>query len=57
MGGVGKTALATMAAHAVLAGFPDTQWFIELRAHSPNPVQAEAALLRRRVLTTACSAF
>lgn len=43
LGGVGKTALAIMAAHALRAEFPDMQLFIELRAHSPNPVTAEAA--------------
>ena len=43
LGGVGKTALATMAAHALRVEFPDMQLFIELRAHSPNPVTAEAA--------------
>jgi tetratricopeptide (TPR) repeat protein len=43
MGGVGKTALAIMAAHAMLPDFPDMQLFLELRAHSPQPVSAEQA--------------
>jgi tetratricopeptide (TPR) repeat protein len=43
MGGVGKTALATMASHALLADFPDMQLFLELRAHSPQPASAGQA--------------
>jgi len=43
MGGVGKTALGTMAAYTVLADFPDMQLFIELRTHSPTPVSAAQA--------------
>jgi tetratricopeptide (TPR) repeat protein len=43
MGGVGKTALALMAGHAVLDDFPDMQLFLELRAHSPQPASAEQA--------------
>jgi len=43
MGGVGKTALALMTAYAVLADFPDRQFFIELGTHSGNPRSAEQA--------------
>jgi hypothetical protein len=41
LGGVGKTALATMAAHAVRSDFPDMQLFLELRSHSPSPRRAQ----------------
>jgi DNA-binding SARP family transcriptional activator/tetratricopeptide (TPR) repeat protein len=46
MPGVGKTALAVHAAHALAARFPDRQLFIDLRAHTAEhePVKAEDAL-------------
>ena len=40
MGGVGKTALALMAGHALREDYPDMQLLLELRSHSPNPLSA-----------------
>ncbi len=40
MGGVGKTALALMAGHALREDYPDMQLLLELLSHSPNPVSA-----------------
>ena len=41
LGGVGKTALATMAAYALVDDYPDLQLFLPLRTHSPQPRTAE----------------
>ena len=41
LGGVGKTALAIMAGYALLDDYPDLQLFLELGAHSANPLTAE----------------
>ncbi len=49
MGGVGKTALAIVVAHALTRDFPDAQLLIALGAHSPNiltPAQARDQVLR-----------
>lgn len=43
LGGVGKTALAIMAGYALLDDYPDLQLFLELGAHSANPLSAEQA--------------
>ena len=43
LGGVGKTALATMAAYALVDDYPDLQLFLPLRTHSPQPRTAEQA--------------
>ena len=44
LGGVGKTALAITAAHALSADFPDAQLVIELRANGSHPVEPARAL-------------
>ncbi|WP_435592951.1 tetratricopeptide repeat protein [Nocardia sp. bgisy118] len=36
MAGVGKTALATRAAHRLAPAFPDGRYFVELHAHTPG---------------------
>jgi tetratricopeptide (TPR) repeat protein len=49
MGGVGKTALAIVVAHALTEDFPDAQLLLALGAHSPNtltPDQARDQVLR-----------
>jgi tetratricopeptide (TPR) repeat protein len=43
LGGVGKTALAIMAAYALLDEFPAMQLFLAMRTHSPSPRSAEQA--------------
>ncbi|UFS98777.1 ATP-binding protein [Nocardia huaxiensis] len=43
MAGVGKTALATRAAHLLAERFPDGQYFVELHAHTPGQVAADPA--------------
>ena len=50
MAGVGKTAFAVHAAHALAGGFPDGQFFLPLHAHTPgqrpvDPADALASLL------------
>ncbi|RJO75096.1 tetratricopeptide repeat protein [Nocardia panacis] len=50
MPGVGKTALAVRAAHALKDRFPDGQYFVQLHAHTPgqapaDPLQVLAGLL------------
>src|SRR5260221_12989791 len=46
MAGVGKTAFAVHAAHRLAASFPDGQFFLPLRAHTPGqrPVDPADAL-------------
>ncbi len=44
MGGIGKTELANLAAHALAADFPDAQLFVELGAHSLAPLTTAQAL-------------
>ncbi|MBY8864003.1 tetratricopeptide repeat protein [Nocardia sp. CA2R105] len=41
MAGVGKTALALRAAHALKSEFPDGQYFVELHAHTPGQAPAD----------------
>ncbi|MEU0506276.1 tetratricopeptide repeat protein [Nocardia sp. NPDC005998] len=50
MAGIGKTALATRAAHELAERFPDGQYFVELHAHTPgqkpaDPTEVLAGLL------------
>jgi tetratricopeptide (TPR) repeat protein/transcriptional regulator with XRE-family HTH domain len=45
MGGVGKTALALRAAHAVLDRFPDGQLFLNLQGHGPGEPMSQADAL------------
>jgi tetratricopeptide (TPR) repeat protein/transcriptional regulator with XRE-family HTH domain len=44
MGGVGKTELAYMVAHAVRDVFPDAQIVVQLRGSSPTPLTAAQAI-------------
>lgn len=48
MAGVGKTALAVAAGHALAGRYPDGQLFLDLHGHTPGrePVPAHAALVR-----------
>jgi tetratricopeptide (TPR) repeat protein/transcriptional regulator with XRE-family HTH domain len=47
MAGVGKTAFAVHAAHRLAPSFPDGQFFVRLRGHTPGqkPVEAADALM------------
>ncbi len=51
MPGIGKTALATHAAHQLAKEFPDGQYFVELHAHTPGQVPADPADVLARLLT------
>jgi tetratricopeptide (TPR) repeat protein len=51
MAGIGKTALATRAAHQLAANFPDGQYFVELHAHTPGQAPADPADVLARLLT------
>ncbi|MGY4981691.1 tetratricopeptide repeat protein [Streptomyces sp. 900105755] len=51
MPGVGKTALATRAAHLLAGRFPDGQHFVDLRAHAPGGTPAEPADVLADLLT------
>src|SRR6266851_2010967 len=55
MAGVGKTAFAVHAAHWLAASFPDGQFFLPLRAHTPGqrPVDPADALARLLLLDDA----
>ncbi len=58
MAGVGKTAFAVHAAHRLAASFPDGQFFLPLRAHTPgqrpvDPADALASLLLTAGLSAA----
>jgi tetratricopeptide (TPR) repeat protein len=51
MAGIGKTALATRAAHELKTGFPDGQYFVELHAHTPGQTPADPAEVLAGLLT------
>lgn len=51
MAGIGKTALATRAAHALTPEFPDGQHFVELNAHTPGQEPADPAAVLAGLLT------
>ncbi len=51
MAGIGKTALATRAAHALTPEFPDGQYFVELHAHTPGQAPADPAEVLAGLLT------
>jgi tetratricopeptide (TPR) repeat protein len=51
MPGVGKTALATRAAHMLADRFPDGRYFVELHAHTPGQTAADPADVLARLLT------
>ncbi len=44
MGGVGKTALAIHIAHQLIARYPDSQLFVNLRGGSGSPMSSSAAM-------------
>ncbi|MFI1912862.1 tetratricopeptide repeat protein [Nocardia sp. NPDC020380] len=50
MPGVGKTALATRAAHALAEQFPDGHYFVELHAHTPGHAPANPSDVLARLL-------
>ncbi|MEV6390205.1 tetratricopeptide repeat protein [Nocardia xishanensis] len=50
MAGVGKTALATRAAHRLAPAFPDGRYFVELHAHTPGHSEADPDDLLARLL-------
>ncbi|MGW4768927.1 ATP-binding protein [Nocardia sp. NPDC004278] len=51
MAGVGKTALATRAAHELKPRFPDGQYFVELHAHTPGQPPTDPSDVLARLLT------
>ncbi|WP_330242430.1 AAA family ATPase [Streptomyces sp. NBC_00525] len=53
MPGVGKTALAVHAAHALASRFPDGQLFINLRGHTPADTPAEPEQMLGSLLVAA----
>ncbi|MGV9817023.1 tetratricopeptide repeat protein [Nocardia xishanensis] len=50
MAGVGKTALATRAAHRLAPAFPDGRYFVELHAHTPGHSEADPDDVLARLL-------